>query len=293
MSASGAAPALAEGSVASRFEVGRPALVRSAIAPILGEPLLNAAQTSQLVLGMRIEVVGVHGLWIETRSEDGYLGWVHSGYLRTGTDEWAYAWERGTAGEPVVSIGAELLDSEGNVIVRLPWGARLIRRAGACQLPDGRSGVIGHGEVVDVDRLADRFPPRADSVARTARRWLGAPYLWGGVTPAGVDCSGFTQAVMWMHGVALPRDSVFQEGKGALLPIDSGLDALRPADLLYFAAAGEPVRHVAISLGGSVIIHAAVTNGGVQIDDLDGSQPLERDLRATLVSARRMLPDGS
>lgn len=252
---------------------------------------MSGAQTSQLVLGMRIEVLALEGSWVEARSEDGYLGWVHSGYLQAGSDDWAFAWERGIGGEPVVSVGAELVDSEASVLVRLPWGARLIRRAGACHLPDGRSGAVANGEVVDVDRLADRFPARGESVARTARLWLGAPYLWGGVTMAGVDCSGFTQAVMWMHGVALPRDSAFQEGKGASIPVEPGFDALRPADLLYFAAPGEPVRHVAMSLGGSVIIHAAVSNGGVQIDDLAGDTPLERDLRAMFVSARRMLPD--
>jgi gamma-D-glutamyl-L-lysine dipeptidyl-peptidase len=266
-------------------------LVRAAVAPVLAEPRLSAGQTSQLVLGMRVESDARHGAWIETRAEDGYLGWVHCGYLQAGDESWAFAWERGEGGEPVVSLGADIVDEEEGVVARLPWGARVIRRGGACHLPDGRSGTVARGEVVDVDRLSDRFPLRADSMVRTARRWLGAPYLWGGVTPAGVDCSGFIQAVMWVHGVALPRDSAVQEQQGSRVAAGPDFGALRAADLIYFAEPGERVRHVAMSLGGSTIIHAAVGRGGVSVGDLASDEPVERELRDLVVSVRRMLPD--
>jgi gamma-D-glutamyl-L-lysine dipeptidyl-peptidase len=267
------------------------ALVRAAVAPVYAAPYLPAPQISQLVLGMRVALVSNEGDWVRVRAEDGYLGWVHRGYLLTGPEEWAHAWERGTTGEPLVSLGAELHDDDGGIIARLPWGARLARVAGGYELPDGRRGVIGGGEVVDVDRLADRFPPRGDSVARTARRWLGAPYLWGGVTLNGVDCSGFTQAVLWMHGIALPRDSDLQERTGTAVPVDGGTDDVRAGDLLYFAEPGQRISHVAVSLGGAGIIHSALGNGGVDINDLNGELPLEQRLRRMLVSARRMLPD--
>ncbi|HEX6135008.1 MAG TPA: SH3 domain-containing C40 family peptidase [Longimicrobiales bacterium] len=273
------------------FGPARHALVRSAIAPIYAEPRLPAPQISQVVLGMRVELLSRIGDWLRIRSEDGYLGWVQEGYLETGEDDWAFAWERGTAGEPVVSLGADLTDAEGGIVARLPWGARLVRHSGAFHLPDGRSGTVASGDVVDADRLGDRFPPRGESVARTARRWLGAPYLWGGVTMHGVDCSGFTQAVMWMHGIALPRDSDLQAHTtiGAAVPLV--MAAFRPGDLLFFAEPAARVSHVAIALGGPLIIHSALGNGGVAINDLDGDQPFEQRLRAMLISARRMLAD--
>jgi gamma-D-glutamyl-L-lysine dipeptidyl-peptidase len=266
------------------------ALVRAALAPVYAEPLLPAPQISQLVLGMRVQLLSADGDWLRIRGEDGYIGWVHGGYLRAGPDEWAYAWERGAGGEPVVSLGAELEDDDGRTLSRLPWGARIVRHSGSLLLPDGRRGRVAHGEIVDVDRLADRFPPRGESVARTARRWLGAPYVWGGVTPGGVDCSGLSQAVMWMHGVALPRDSDLQ----AATALGDGIDRpeeLRAGDLLYFAEAGERSSHVAISLGGSLFIHSALSNGGVDINDLAGDLPLDRRLRSMFTSARRVLPD--
>ena len=145
--------------------------------------------------------------------------------------------------------------------------------------------------MIDVDRLADRFPVRGESVARTARRWYGAPYLWGGVTQSGVDCSGLTQSVLWMHGVALPRDSDLQARVGE--PIDTGDDfrSLAAGDLVFFAESGERVSHVAISLGGSQIVHSALGNGGVEINDLLGTAAFEERLRSLCVGARRLLPD--
>lgn len=269
----------------------RHALVRSAIAPVYAEPHLPAPQISQLVLGMRVELLSHVAEWYRLRGEDGYIGWVYEGYLQTGDDNWAFGWERGEVGESVVSLGAELIDADGRILGRLPWGARLSRHSGAFHMPDGRSGVVANGDVVDVDRLGDWFPHRGESVARTARRWYGAPYLWGGVTLNGVDCSGFTQAVMWMHAIALPRDSDLQERAGTHVTPGSGMAELRPGDLLFFAEKGARVSHVAISLGGPLIIHSALGNGGVHINDLTGSEPFERRLAEMFVSARRLLAD--
>jgi gamma-D-glutamyl-L-lysine dipeptidyl-peptidase len=270
----------------------RHAVVRAALAPVYAFPRLPGTQISQLVLGMRVDLLSRAGEWLRIRGEDGYIGWVHSGYLQEGAAEWALGWERGTGGEPVVSLGADLIDADGRVLLRLPWGARLIRHSGAYVVPDGLRGDIVNGEVVDVDRLADRFPPRGESIARTARRWLGAPYIWGGVSLHGVDCSGFTQAVLWMHGVALPRDSDMQAAMRLGVEIDPGAtDLLRPGDLLFFAEAGQRVSHVVISLGGSQVIHSALNNGGVAANDLQGSLPLEQRLRRMLVRVRRVLPD--
>lgn len=266
-------------------------LVRAAVAPVYLDPALPAAQISQLVLGMRLDLLARRGAWLRVRGEDGYLGWVHEGYVQLGEREWAEIWERGASGESVVSLGAELVDDEGRALARLPWGARVVRYSGAFELPDGQRGMVGNGEVVDVDRLADRFPPRGDSVARTARRWHGAPYLWGGVTQSGTDCSGLAQAVMWMHGVALPRDSDLQARVGAEVEANDDFSGLRAGDLLFFAEETARISHVAISLGAGQIIHSALGNGGVATNDLMGDLPFERRLRKLFVHARRLLPD--
>jgi hypothetical protein len=113
-------------------------VVRAAIVPVYLEPSLPAAQISQLVLGMRFDLLARRGDWLRVRAEDGYLGWIHDGYVRLGEREWAERWERGSYGEPVVSLGAELVDEEGNALARLPWGARVHVRAARRPAWDGR-----------------------------------------------------------------------------------------------------------------------------------------------------------
>lgn len=267
-------------------------LVRVALAPVHAEPRVSSTQVSQYVLGHRLDLLERHEEWWRVRGEDGYIGWMHQGYVLPGDAAWAQAWERAEGGEPVVALGSELLDEAGRVFMRLPWGARVIRDAPRrLRLPDGRRGEPGNGELVDADRLLDWFPPRGESVTRTARRWIGTPYLWGGVTPAGADCSGFAQSVFWLHGLALPRDSDQQARAG--IPVDPGdrLEALRPGDLLFFEERPGRVTHVAISLGGAEIIHSAISNGGVDVNDLNGELELERRLRSVFVHARRIVPD--
>ncbi len=270
----------------------RAALVRAALAPVYGEPRLSAAQVSQYVLGQRLEVLARRpDGWCRVRGEDCYVGWVHRGYLLPGSIDWARRWETAEDGESVVSLGASLLDDEDRVVARLPWGARAVRQTARRLLLPGTEGFLAPaGEVVALNRLPDRFPPRGESVIRTARLWLGSPYLWGGVSPAGVDCSGFAQSVFWMHGVGLPRDSGMQVEVGEELGRkDPG--EFRAGDLLFFAENRDQVSHVAIAMGEGRIIHASLSNGGVAMNDLAGGGELEHRLRRELVSARRVLPD--
>jgi hypothetical protein len=268
------------------------AVVRAALAPVYGEPRLPAPQITQAVLGARVEPVERNGHWCRIRMEDGYVGWVHAGYLQFGEAEWAFAWERATRGEPAVSLGAELLDDAGRVFARLPWGARVARLSQEqYELPDGRRGIVGAGEIVAADRLADWFPARGESVTRTARRWIGTPYLWGGVTPAGADCSGLVQAVLWLHGIALPRDSYQQSAVGQKIDTGREFENVNAGDLLFFSETTERVSHIALALGGSHIVHSSLSNGGVAVNDLLGELEYEKKLRSVFTKAQRVLPD--
>lgn len=266
------------------------ALVRASLAPVYQRHTMNSTLMTQYPLGARLTLLDRHNRFWRVRGEDGHVGWVHAGYLLRGELAWALAWERAEGGDPVVSIGA-VVENAGGTIARLPWGARVIQQAGGrILLPDDTAGQLAEGELVPVDRLRDRFPPRGDSVIRTARRWQGAPYLWGGITPHGVDCSGFAQAVYWMHGIALPRDSDLQREVGDDVEVGDDWSALRSGDLVFFAE-HRRVNHVALSLGGSRIIHASASNGGVDIDDLAGNGDLEQRLRQVYVGSRRLVPD--
>ena len=136
--------------------------------------------------------------------------------------------------------------------------------------------VINSGSSSSSSRSTPRMPrspnptAAASRVLNTADRYVGVPYVWGGNTPNGFDCSGFTKYVFAKNGVSLPRTSREQARVGDGVPLDFG--AMLPGDILLFAEPGEAVSHVAIFVGNGRIIHSSSAMGGVRYLDLDGDR---------------------
>jgi cell wall-associated NlpC family hydrolase len=110
----------------------------------------------------------------------------------------------------------------------------------------------------------------AAAVLNTAEDHLGVPYVWGGTTPRGFDCSGFVQYVYRQHGVELPRTSRQQAVVG--MAIGATVSELRAGDLMFFATNGKRIDHVAIYAGNNEIIHSSASGGGVGYDNLSSSR---------------------
>jgi hypothetical protein len=264
-------------------------VVTSAVAPMLADARVASTQVSQAVLGSRGAVLRRSGRWLQCRTPDGYIGWIHAGYVTLMDESAARTWETGVDGEPWISLGAEVLDHDGDVMMRLPWGARVVRQGGeVVRLPDGRSGRPS-GELLPAALRPVAFPADGAAAAETARRWLGSPYLWGGVTMGGVDCSGFVQAVWKLHGRMIPRDSDQQSRFGQAVDPGPEFENLQPGDLCFFAEEPGRVTHVVMSTGGPDIIHASLGNGGVARNSLLGRRSYERELRRLFHNARRVL----
>lgn len=268
----------------------RHALVRVALAAVRAAPDVRAEQVSQETLGAVLEVLERTEGWARVRGEDGYEGWMSVGGLAPCDAAAARAWREGSGGRPAVVLDATVVDDEGRVVVRLPWGARVAIDGPTARLPGGRTGRLADGEWVLEEELAVRFPPSGTAVLATARAWMGVPYLWGGRTRWGADCSGFAAAVYRLHGVRLPRDSHQQAKSGEPVSAGAGFAEVRAGDLLFFRAErSERIVHAAFSMGGPAILHAAQRNGCVAEDSLAGESELERSLAARLVAVRRML----
>lgn len=211
------------------------------------------------------------------------------GGLLVRSRERAEAWWDDAGGQPALVLDAALLDDAGQPVARLPWGARVAVVGESAILPDGRCGRLTQGRWVAWAELGERFPQSGAAVMATAREWLGVPYLWGGRTRWGSDCSAFVQAIYRLHGFLLPRDSYQQAEVGEPIDTGSGFETLQPGDLLFFRAADSVrVVHVAMSLGGAAILHAAQANGFVMEDDLERDSELGRSLTARFVAARRL-----
>lgn len=248
------------------------ALVRTALVPVRSEPDVRSEMVSQEPLGAALALLEREGEWARARGEDGYEGWVNSGGLHFCDADVAGAWWDEVGGRPAVSLDAILEDAAGGPLVRLPWGARVALAGEYVVTPGGRRGRLAEGRLVGWDEAAERFPGDAAAVVRTAREWMGVAYLWGGRTRWGTDCSGYVQAVYRLHGFQLPRDSQQQEEYGEPIVFGSGHPEPRPGDLLFFRGReSEGISHVAFSLGGRAIIHAAQVNGYVREETLEAS----------------------
>lgn len=129
----------------------------------------------------------------------------------------------------------------------------------------------------------------ATRVLSTADRYVGTPYVWGGTTPKGFDCSGFVQYVFARHEVELPRTSRQQAVVGTKLSARPA--GLRRGDLLFFAQSGKRVDHVAIYAGNNRIIHSTSSGGGVRYDDL--STKRGKWFVSRMVGARRVIANGA
>jgi cell wall-associated NlpC family hydrolase len=240
--------------------------------------------------------------WYLIQSPDGYLSWMQRGTFARCTREQAEAWKSGpllvvTATEDCVREQPQAdAQAVSDVVVR-----NLVRKAGEAgewyrvELPDGRGGFLPKAAAEDYGAWKQGRQATAENIERAARRFLGRPYFWGGNSPKGFDCSGFTKTVFGLNGIELLRDSSKQAEEGVAVPLDAELSQLRKGDLLFFgrrARGGgrERVSHVGIYLGDKLFIHSSER---VRIASLDPESPIRDENRIrSLLRARRVLPEG-
>lgn len=243
---------------------------------MLCEPDVRSTQVSQLLRGHAADVVARQGLWLRVQSGDEYEGWVHQGYVASIADT-SEALIIGWDDPRPLSLGCTVRDPNG-ATRKLPLGALIT---------NGEARTSGLAMTLEERRRT--FPATGDSITASGQTYFeGTSYEWGGVTPWGADCSGFVQASFALHGVHLPRDAWMQAQAGVALPTEfPGLEA---GDLLFFSDDPDAkISHVAMSLGGSRVVHQALGRGGHAVDDLASAEDYTTLLRGRLHCARRVL----
>lgn len=260
---------------------GQSAMVATNLTGVYGQPSWLAEMVSQVLSGTPLEVLQEQERWVFVRQEDGYLGWVYGPYLAAEVPA--------PATHMVISPVAYLRtqpDGRAPVAGRVLAGTMVRATEGdepfvQLSLNGGPRGWVATDDLRDFDQvLLGGEAQRAEITAR-AGEFVGVPYLWGGCSALGIDCSGYAQLLHRLAGVAIPRDADLQYEAGR--PVEF---PFRPGDLLFFGGEGSrAITHVAVSLGGWRVIHASRSRNGVYEDDVQAVA----GLRAGFVGARTFI----
>ncbi|MBL7730450.1 MAG: C40 family peptidase [Chitinophagaceae bacterium] len=229
------------------------AVVNVPAAPVRRRPNHRKEMVNQLLFGEVVKVLKTKDpLWLKVRSlHDNYEGWL----TRTLVAEVNEAF----ANTACSFVAAELLASitlEGKVL-HIPVGSSL-------PMLENTKGTLGEMGYEFSGKTVNRHELKHDLIQlkELAEPWLNAPYLWGGRTPLGVDCSGYTQVIFKQMGIDLPRDAWQQAQEGKVV---RKYKEAQPGDLVFFNNK-EDIVHTGILLGNDQIIHAS---GKVRVDMID------------------------
>ena len=217
---------------------------------------------NQLIYGDIIEILEEKEKWVKIKSVfDDYIGWIDKKQYFKIDDNITVDLKN-----PVYCIDlVEFIENNNNELVTIPIGS----------------------DISNISLMNHKFEGKTisgknnrNSIVNTALLFLNSPYLWGGKTPFGIDCSGFTQMVYKINGYKLSRDAKDQANQGETL---SFIEESEAGDLAFFNNDQGDIIHVGIILQNNHIIHAS---GKVRIDRIDHSGIYNNDLNKHTHSLR-------
>ena len=286
-------------------------LITISVANLRSSPRHSAELITQGILGTPVRILKKEENWYLIQTPDSYLGWTTESSISLCTekelnnfnhsDRIIYTELTGTCysfpDEHSLPVSDLVAGSILKTIDKNPGFRQVL-------FPDGRTGFVDKNQCKHFEEwkqsciqnhqsiMQDEESDFYKEIAATAMRFIGLPYLWGGTSSKGVDCSGFTKTVYFINGIILQRDASQQVLYGELVDASDGYKNLEPADLLFFGvhetdSTCERVTHVGIYIGNGEIIHSS---GMVKINSLiPGAENYNGDLNSSFIRARRII----
>jgi len=278
--------------------VDKMGITRLSVANLRAKPKHSAELVTQTLMGMPLRILQQKNGFYQVQTPEGYYAWVDTAGISIKTKKEFEEW----LAKPKVIISSMygMIDS-GKKNILHPISDYVLNDVFAVvkaennlttiEYPDGRIGIINNKDISDIKllnkKIISKNPKR---ITETAQNYMGIPYLWGGTSAKGLDCSGYTKNVYAQYGYLLPRDASQQVKIGKKIEITDDFNNLLAGDLLFFGRiknGKEKITHVAIHLGNGRIIHET---GEVKIESLN---PKDKDYNEyrhkSLMQARRIV----
>lgn len=259
--------------------------IKTNILDMWHEPKYNSERINQLLFCDPVAVIKDKNNYFYIEKNDGYTGWVDKRFVRLISKiDWNRF--RNQKKQFVTAKTIKIFDSTQNKPIEpfeLFYGTELNiishkNSFSSIKLPDGNRIVSKSSGIQPICNKKDKVT--GDLLVKEARRFIGIPYLWGGITSVGFDCSGLVQTIFRRFGIDVPRDTKQQINAGTAI----NKETIRTGDLLFFE------RHVGFAIGRHKLIHASIGGNGVRINSLKkGEDDFREDLATSLKTVRRIV----
>lgn len=257
------------------------ALVTISVANIRSQPKHSAELATQALMGTPLTVLKEDDGWFLVQTPDQYLAWVDRAGIQLLSEDELEAWFRAPklVFTDLVGYVWKTVDGKEMVSDLVAGDLLTIENESSSHyfisLPDKRKGWVSKSQSQLWENWIATRNTNPETLINTAKQMMGTPYLWGGTSIKGMDCSGFTKTIFYLNGQIIPRDASQQINEGELIDADKNWEKLQVGDLLFFGEKAteekkERVVHVGMWIGNGEFIHS---RGLVRISSFDSENP--------------------
>lgn len=257
------------------------ALVTISVANIRSQPKHSAELATQALMGTPLTVLKAEDGWFLVQTPDRYIAWVDRAGIQLLSEEELNSWYRAPKLVFTDLVGYVWKTADGQEMVSDLVAGDLLTIENESSshyyisLPDQRKGWVSKSQSQDWESWIASRNTNPETLISTAKQMMGSPYLWGGTSIKGMDCSGFTKTIFYLNGQIIPRDASQQINEGELIDVDKNWEKLQVGDLLFFGEKPtenkkERVVHVGMWIGNGEFIHS---RGLVRISSFDPENP--------------------
>lgn len=252
-------------------------LITISVANLRSNPKHSAELATQATLGTPVKIYKKKGSWSLIQTPDKYLSWVDSGGIVSLTKKELNKWKTSEKIIYTKTYGHSYTGSEKEQVVSDLVAGSVLEAINytnefyIVNYPDGRQAHVSKDEAEIYSLWLEKLNTNKESLVETSKTLMGVPYLWGGTSTKGMDCSGFTKTIYFLNGMVIPRDASQQVHTGRQTDEDRNFENLEKGDLLFFGrkatdSTAEKVVHVGMWIGNDEFIHAS---GQVRVSSMN------------------------